>query len=160
MKILRFFEDKSVEIKPGKLTNRAIVVNDVEAYKIDTQSIGFYNPAKLFGYLPSKIYQIITTRHPDSAPLRPLVDDYLNPNPVTAKELQEYEDQFFLEEQLKIEQNIGRPKDNIEKLLIFCVGLLTVLFVIIAIFKALPVMKENYTKTFNKSEVTNEINIK
>ena len=95
MQVLRFFEDRSAEIKAGKLTNRAIVVSDIEAYKIDTQAIGFYNPAKLFGYLPNKIFQIMTTRHPDSAPLRPLLKDYVNPNPVTGKELQEYEDQFY-----------------------------------------------------------------
>ncbi len=129
------------------------MVNDTEAYKVDSKAIGFYNPARLFGFLPSKVFHIVTTRHPDSALLRPLEDGYINPNPVTPQQLREYEDQFFLEEQLRIEQSAGKPKDNLEKLLIFCVGLLTVLFVVIASFKAMPVIKENYLKTFGNSEV-------
>lgn len=143
MKLLRFFEDNHIEIAEGSLTSGVIKVNETEAYRADSEAIGFFIHAPYFGFGKPKREPILTTRVGDATPLYPINENYLSKNVVTEEELKDFENASFLETQLKIEKGDTGSKKLQEKIMLIVMGILAGAFAVIAIFSGLPMFKDN-----------------
>tara|TARA_Y100000817_G_scaffold67420_1_gene51100 strand:- start:4646 stop:5230 length:585 start_codon:yes stop_codon:yes gene_type:complete len=149
MQILRFFEDNTVALSKGTLKSGVVMVSEIEAYTAEIQSIGFLVKAPYFGFGKVVREPVITTRVGCATPLYPINEDYLSEELVSEEGLKDYENASFLETQLRIEKGSTRNQWLQEKILLVVMGILSVVFGIMVIFKGLPMMRDNL---FSKPE--------
>ena len=153
MNIFRFKQDNSADLDKGLLRNKILFVSPKEAYGMQPNAVGFIWRSRLFGFLKPKREHIVTVRLGDATPLYPLEKKYASPSPVDEYDLRDYENEFFLETQLVVENpKKSTERTLLDKLLWVLIAIAVFVFLIIAVGKNFTSITDGFS---GKGDITN-----
>lgn len=154
MELFRFQEDKTANIQKVKLQNNLYKVSDTEAYKVDPTSVGYIWRSRFFGFGKPKRKPIVTVRVNDGTTLHPLNKNHINKVPMSFIELNDLENNSFLQTQLEMEKKGFGFFDQSQKFLYISIFAMVGAFIFIALPSAIPFVVDKYKNAFNESEVS------